>query len=595
LWATFSVNYVLDGFNPVGYHAVNLAIHILAALVLLGLVRRTLLSGRFGGRYDRSAALLAGSVAILWVVHPLGTQAVTYVIQRRESLMGLFYLLTVYLAVRGFNSPRRGRFLLAAIAACCLGMRCKPVMVTAPFMVLLYDWIFVERTIVAVFRKRWWFYGALGLSWLLLWPNTPRLASSGMGMAQMNVSMWDYAMTQFGVILRYLSLTFWPVGQCMEYQWPIARNASQIAAPAAVVCCLAGLTGWAVARRRSWGYLGAWFFVILAPTSSFIVIAIPIFEHRMYLSLAAVIAVVVIGGFLVGAKICDRLSISRVPAGGAGLVIVGVVAAMLAAATINRNTRYYSAQWMWADVLESYPDSERANYNYASALDQAGHVDLAVRHYRRTVELSPGFAKAHNNLGLLLAGKGRRAEAIKHYRLATEIEPEMVSAHYNLGLTLSAGGSSDLAESSYRKALSIQSDYPQAHNSLGALLYRKGQYARADAEYRLALKSDPVFTEAMSNLAWLLSACPDEKFRNGPEAEKLAAGACEITEYRNPGFLAVLSAAQAECGQFESALAAARRARDLIDPEKQRQIALQLDSLIEQYGKSLPWRDTPVD
>jgi protein O-mannosyl-transferase len=595
LWATFSINYVLDGFNPVGYHAVNLAIHIFAALALFGILRRTLLLERFGGKFERSAALLAGSIAVLWVVHPLNTQAVTYVIQRRESLMGLLYLLTLYLAMRGFASPHRKVLLALAIATCCLGMRTKPVMVTAPIMVLLYDRIFVARSLREIFRGRWLFYVGLFGAWLLLWPNAPRLAASGVGMARANVSMWDYAMTQFGVILRYLSLTFWPAGQCLEYQWPIAREAAQIAGPAIVVCTLVVLTVWALIRRPAAGYLGAWFFVILAPTSSFIVIAIPIFEHRMYLSLAALIAAVVIGVFLAGAKIAARMSISPKAAGGAGLLLAGVVAAVLTTATINRNTRYYSPMWIWADVLETCPNSERAHYNYAAALAGAGHADRAIEQYLRTVQLDPDFAKAHNNLGLLLAAKGLRAEAIGHYRLAIQSRPEMVSAHYNLGLALEADGSSDLAEASYRKALSIQGDYPQGRNSLGALLYRKGQYAQAAAEYRLALDADPEFVEAMSNLAWMLSACSQQEYRNGPEAVKLAARACEITDYRRAEFIAVLSAAHAETGRFDTATITARKALALIDRKTQSQTAAQLSKLIECYGKSLPWRDSPLE
>ena len=592
LWATFSVNYVLGGFAPAGYHAVNLAIHIAASLLILGIVRRTLLSERLGGRFDGAATALAGSAALLWVVHPLGTQAVTYIIQRRESLMGMFYLLTVYLAIRGFGSPTRRWWLMGAVVACWVGMRCKPVMVTAPVIVLLYDWMFIDRKLTSILRRRWLFYAALALSWILLAPNTSRLADRGMGMAHLDLSMWDYAMTQFGVILRYLSLSFWPAGQCLEYQWPVARTASRIVAPAIVICSLVALTLWGLIRRRPSGFIGAWFFVILAPTSSFVVIAIPIFEHRMYLSLAAVIVLVVVGGFVVGSKICARWSISPSRSGPATLVLVGVIATALTAATINRNTRYYSALWMWADVLESCPDSVHGNYNYAVQLERAGELDRAIEHYRKATELLPRFAQAHNNLGLLLAGKGRLNEAIEHYRRAIETHPEMVSVHHNLGLALQAGNLLDQAAESYRQALSLRPDHPGVHNSLGALHYRRGQYAAAADEYRLALKSDSALVDAMSNLAWLLSACPDDKLRDGPQAVKLATKACSATEYNRPGLIAVLSVAYAECGQFDRAVQAAHAARKLIAPGTRVQTSQLLDRLIRCYRERRPWRDS---
>jgi len=126
-------------------------------------------------------------------------------------------------------------------------------------------------------------------------------------------------------------------------------------------------------------------------------------------------------------------------------------------------------------------------------------------------------------------------------------------------------------------------------------MYRRGLYAQAAAEYRLALDADPGFAEAMSNLAWLMSACPDQEHSNGSEAVKLAARACEITGYRSPGFIAVLSAAHAETGRFDAARITAGKAMELIDAKTQSQAAGHIEDLIECYGKSLPWRDAPVE
>src|SRR6266478_10167003 len=133
---SLAVNYALGGLNVWGYHAFNLAVHLLGGLVLFGIVRRMLQSERPRARYGASACWLALAVAAIWLVHPLQTESVTYLIQRAESLMGLFYLLTLYCGIRGVQSPRPGAWFLGAVVACGLGMGSKEVMVTAPIMML---------------------------------------------------------------------------------------------------------------------------------------------------------------------------------------------------------------------------------------------------------------------------------------------------------------------------------------------------------------------------------------------------------------------------------------------------------------------------
>src|SRR5437667_9849284 len=135
---TLALNYALSGLEPWSYHAVNLAIHASAALVLFAIVRRTLQGPRLRNRLGAHANGLAGAVAVLWAVHPLQTESVTYIIQRAESLMGLFLLLTLYCVIRGYHSPRRSGWYSTAVICCALGMGSKEGVVFAPVIVLLY-------------------------------------------------------------------------------------------------------------------------------------------------------------------------------------------------------------------------------------------------------------------------------------------------------------------------------------------------------------------------------------------------------------------------------------------------------------------------
>ncbi|MBT7702373.1 MAG: hypothetical protein HN700_18950, partial [Verrucomicrobia bacterium] len=139
---SFALNHWLFGPEPWGYHLVNLLIHLTAGLLLFGIVRRTLELPQFRERYAQSGTWLALASALIWLVHPLQTESVTYIVQRAESLMGMLFLLTLYCAIRGFTGAKCGRWYLAAVLVCACGMGVKEIMFSAPLLVLLYDYIF---------------------------------------------------------------------------------------------------------------------------------------------------------------------------------------------------------------------------------------------------------------------------------------------------------------------------------------------------------------------------------------------------------------------------------------------------------------------
>jgi len=319
---SLAINHPFGGTSVTGYHAANLSIHLLAGLVLFGIVRRTL-----AGRDPDCARFAAAAVALIWLVHPLQTEAVTYVIQRAESLMGLFYLLTLYCFLRSTSPtgssawvaeaskafgarPRTGPETLGAfrypsqsirwdwLSVVCrlLGMATKEVMVTAPVMVSFYDRTFVAGSFREAWRRRWRYYCSLAATWVplvLLVASTGgnRSGSSGFGAG---VSWTAYLMTQFEAILTYLRLAIWPDPLVFEYGTFWTTPARALPA-AAIVLALAIATVWALVRRPALGFLGFWFFGILAPTSLTPGTTQMIVEHRMYLPLAALIVVFVLG------------------------------------------------------------------------------------------------------------------------------------------------------------------------------------------------------------------------------------------------------------------------------------------------------------
>jgi tetratricopeptide (TPR) repeat protein len=502
---SLAVNYALGGLNVWGYHAFNLAVHILAGLTLFRVVRRTLLREGLRDRYGSSAPWLALVVALIWVVHPLQTQSVTYVIQRSESLMGLFYLLTLYCVIRGADSPHGKAWYTGAIAACALGMGSKAVMVTAPVVMLIYDRVFIAKSFGEVFRRRWGLYAGLAATWSILitcgvvrgvLDPTPKVAAN-VGFAFKGITPAEYALTQPGVILHYLRLSVWPHSLCLDYNWPVARTMAAIAVPGVAIVALSAVTIWLLVRRPQLGFPGAWFFLILLPTSSFIPIKDPLFEHRMYLPLAAVIALLVVGGYAGLAYLARRLGLVGPATNWINAGLVSVIVVLLGFATIRRNEVYESDLSIWRDVTTKRPDNARAHYNLGNALAKHGPTDPAVSAYRQAVRLDPRHSKACFNLAQTLHERDELGEAVRYYRAALQTEPDFALARLSLARVLFVQGEFDQAADELRtvvKSLPVER-HPElavrAYSNLGNALERMDKLGEAADAYRAALRIQP--------------------------------------------------------------------------------------------------------
>jgi Tfp pilus assembly protein PilF len=526
---SLAVNYALGGLNVWGYHVVNLAIHILGALVLYGVVRRTLLCASLRDRYGDEARWLALAVALIWVVHPLQTESVTYLIQRTESLMGFFFLLTLYCVTRGAMSSDQRGWYAAAIVSCALGMGSKEVMVVAPLTVLLYDRAFLSRSFREALRARAALYAGLSGCWLILVglvASGSHAASAGFGLS---VTPWEYAWTQPGVIVHYLRLSFWPSPLVLDYyDWPVARTVATVVPAGALVLALLVATLWAVRRRPHLGFLGGWFFLILAPTSS----VMPLIgefaaERRMYLPLAAVIALVVIGWHVVLGGICRRLGWGSGRRRIVEVVVLVAMVATLAQLTVRRNEDYRSEVTLWSDVVAKRPNNARGHYNLGITLATQGKLNEAIAQYSEALRIRPNFLEAHNNLGIALATQGKLDEGIAQYSEALRIYPADAEAHTNLGNALITQGKLDEAMAHYSEALRINPNSAQAHNNLGNALKRQGKLDEAITHYSEAVRIYPAFKEAHYNLATALA-------RDGRTQE--AIGHLETALKLDPGF-----------------------------------------------------------
>jgi Tfp pilus assembly protein PilF len=495
---SLAFNYALGGAAVWGYHAFNLAVHVLAGLTLYGIVGRIFARPRLRERFGAAAEWVALAVAVLWTVHPLQTEAVTYISERCESLMGLFYLLSLYGFIRGAESRRSVWWFTLSVAACFLGMASKEVMVTAPVMVLLYDRTFVSGNFREAWARHRRLYLGLASSWLLLGYLMADVHNRGVGYG-LGIAWWGYALTECRAVVQYLRLAVWPHPLILDYGEYVPTGHLAAAAPyALILAVLATGVLFALKRHPAIGFVGAWFFVILAPTSSVVPIGgSPMAEHRMYLPLASVVAMTVVGAFALGKTLLGAWpKPGRLVAWG----MVGVVVLWLAVLTIQRNLDYSSALRIWQDTVAKSPGNARAHYNLGVALGPAGKIDDAIEQYEQALQIKPDYAEAHYNLGVALGQLGKIDDAIEQYEQALRIEPDYAVAHYNLGNALRQVGRIDDAIAHYQQALRIEPDFADAHNNLGTALGRAGRTPEAIEHLQQALRIKPDFAVAYCNL-----------------------------------------------------------------------------------------------
>ena len=520
---SLALNYAAGGADVFGYHAVNLAIHLLAGLVLMGIVRRTLLLPAMRERYGYAAAGLAFAVALLWTLHPLQTESVTYICQRAESLAGLFYLLTLYLVIRGATAGRPRAWYAAAAITCLLGVATKETVATAPIAILLYDRTFLAGTFRAAVGRRGLLYALLAATWAplaaLVLTSGGREGSAGFGLG---LSGWEYARTQFGYILRYLRLSVWPSGLVFDYGTGVASSAAEILPYAAVVAALLALTVAALRRRPPAGFAAAWVFLILVPTSSVIPLVGQVAaERRMYLPLAGVIALGVIAAWRIGCRLrgwhghsrpyaMTMLSASpRIgslehghPNGGddhatrricaiVSAVALAAAAFALGAATCARNRLYQSPEALWADTVSTWPHSARAQTTYGVELTVAGRYGEALDHLNQAVALDPKDALAFNNRGNVYQQLGLPALAVPDYDRALALKPAYATALSNRANAWHLLGRFDRAVDDCTRALALDPAYLDALLNRANAFMGLERYDRALADYDRAAEIAP--------------------------------------------------------------------------------------------------------
>jgi len=307
-----------------------------------------------------------------------------------------------------------------------------------------------------------------------------------------------YWLTQFEAVTRYLWLSVWPHPLIFEYGTFWVTGPAQVELYALVVVTLAVAVVVALWRRPALGFLGAWFFVTLAPTSIIPGRIQMIVEHRMYLPLAAVMTLAAIGIHAVGRR--------------QSWMVFAALALGLGVLTSRRNEDYRSELSIWRDTVAKRPNNERAHYNLGLVWSQMpGRLNEAIAEFEEAVRLKPDFDAAHYNLGNALSQMpGRLDDAIAQYKEVLRLYPDSANACNNLGVAWTkVPGRLDEAIVQFEKALRLDPDLAEAHNNLGnALSQMPGRLTDAVAQYEEAVRLNPDYAEAHYNLANILAQMP---------------------------------------------------------------------------------------
>ena len=512
---TFALNYWTHGLDVFGYHLVNISIHLLNGLLIYHLVD-LFMSATSCEQKSRSLIPLVAS--LLFISHPLQTQAVTFIYQRYTSLGTFFILaaLVLYARFRRLYAQAETPWMLqgltlygGALVVALLAMKTKEIAFTLPLLICMYELSFTGKA-----RNY-----ALLVPFLCTMPVIPLTilfvqrgvagVANGIGdAARMKAAMshGDYLLTQIKVIMTYLRLIFLPVRQNLDYDYPIVTSffRADVILSFMALLILAGGTLFLFRKvadqeqrnedlrhARLFCFGLAWFFITLSVESTVYLVDV-IFEHRMYLpSIGLFVALASGGEWLVHR--CERL---RKPVA----IIIPLVIVALAATTFVRNRVWRSPVTLWDDAAKKSPNNARAHINLGIAYDKVGEPDLAVIHYRRALALDPSSEGVYNNLGMISLKKGNYPQAIEYFRAGIAITPDSSLIYSNLGSALEDAGRLDEAALALKRAIALDSNDETAYYNLGRVCFKKGLYREAEAAFGMSLSLNPGNRDALHNL-----------------------------------------------------------------------------------------------
>ena len=615
-WLSIMLDVELWGMNVGGHHISGVVLHTLSTVLLF--IALLLMTG---------APWQSAFVAAAFAIHPLHVESVAWIAERKDTLSGLFWMLTLCCYWWYVRRPSVLRYFLVLVTFA-LGLMSKPMLVTLPFVLLLLDYWPLNR--LQITSTSGLDANVIRTALKLFLEKLPLLTLAATISAVTVIAQRDAdALRSFSAVpldmriqnalvsyFVYLKKTVWPADLALFYPYAKSLPISGVLLALAVV---GGATVIAAYLWRRLPYLAVgwfWYLGTLIPVIGLVQVGKQPFADRYtYLPL---IGIFIIAAWGMSGLLRNR-SLQYLPI----VAATGVLTAWGWAAQ-NQIGYWRNSVTMYEHTLSVTKDNYMIHYNLGKALEDQKRYDDAIAHYREAIRIAPQFGLPHNNLATLLP-RSETEEIIKHYRAAVRFSPNNPEAHNNLANSLSDQGFYEEADLHFRESIRLKPTanaysnralnlikaglydeaaisaemavrmnprFPQARNGLATAYAKQGKAAEAIKQYREALRLMPGWPPAERRLAWLLATHPDPKIRAPDEALKLAQHASSRTGHRDPEMLDTLAAAWAATHDFQKAVELGERAASIADDTGKPLLAKQIRARAELYRIGQPYRET---
>jgi lipopolysaccharide biosynthesis regulator YciM len=546
-WISHMLDCQFYGLNPGGHHLTNILLQAANAILLFLLLRQLTAS------LWRSAF-----VATVFAIHPLRVESVAWVAERKDLLSGLFFILTIWAYMRYVRGPRSAARYVLFLVLFAVGLMCKPMLVTVPFVLLALDYWPLRRigagndsTITKFRLPREVILEKLPLLGLALASCVATLVAQQTAMQPLaNISLPFRAGNAVIASVIYIRQMLWPSGLAAFY--PLASGDIAVSRVLLSLLLLAGISVAVFLLRRRRYLLTGWLFylIMLAPVIGILQVGSQAHADR-YTYLPE------IGLALLLTWTVADLS-ARWPYRRPLLSVLSV--AIVAALTFSAHTQasyWKDSETLWTHALSRTSDNLTAELNLGEAVYKLGRVPEAIGHFERALQIDPNQASVYSSMGAALLEIGRPNESLATLQKAIELDPKNSDAHYNLGNTFLQMGRGNDAVAHYKRALELASDD----------------------------------IETMNNLAWTLATSPNALVRDGSKAVQVAERADTLTNRASPIISATLAAAYAEAARFPEAVRTAQRAIQLALNEGNESRASSVRAQLSAYESGKAFRD----
>jgi tetratricopeptide (TPR) repeat protein len=588
---SFALNYFFFHYNVISYHLINIFIHIISATFLFLLLKNTFTLPLFQNRY-RHSQLLAFAAATVWLLHPVQTQAVTYIVQRMTSLAAMFYIMSIFFYAKGRLSQQIKKrswpwFCSCAISAI-LSFGCKEISATLPVFILLYEWFFLQNLDTNWLKRN--FSLVIAASFLILVLSYFYLSSEIVRIMAAEHQRWGFTiterfLTEFRVIVFYISLLLYPNPARLNLDHDFSISTSLFNPPQTLICIIIVfallISSILLAKRsRLISFCILWFFGNLLIESSFLGIEL-IYEHRLYLpSMFAVCAITCLLW-----KLLRPLPVK--------IAAFSVLSCLLFIATYHRNQVWADELTLWQDCVAKSPNRSRSNYNLATVLYERKDYPQAIKFYNKSLQLDARRFDAYEGLALSYLSEEKIQQALEYADKAIALNSKSARGYYAKGLALCRQNCFDQAIPNFLRAIEIEPTYDKFYTKLGVIYNQNNQFDKASFYWNKAIQLNPDSPEPLNNLAWLMATSPDIKYRNPAESLRLAIKANKITGYKQPDLLDTLAAAYSNAGQFDKAVSFAEKAVELATAQGNNILSETIKSRLHLYKMRQPFRETP--